>query len=92
VTGDLWRVTSRHGVLADGQHGGWIDGWPGWQGLEQGAGWSGVFENGRLSGLKAAIRQKAVSRRFHIGRGEFLRVWRVASRHVPLGARLKAEG
>jgi len=26
VTGDLWRVTSRHGVLADGHHGGWIDG------------------------------------------------------------------
>ena len=25
----------------------WIDGWPGRQGLEQGAGWPGVFENGR---------------------------------------------
>ena len=38
---------SRTGPCGRPAWGGWIDGWPGWQGLDQGAGWPGTFANGR---------------------------------------------
>jgi len=68
----------------------WIDGWPGRQGLEQGAGWPGVLEQWTLKRLKSRAPAK--------GGFEVFPYWSrripmcVASRHGRWGVRGKAKG